>query len=61
MEERLEMGSKRKEEQMRQVREKAAAANEHARVRASMIQACRSNQSRSPSPQHVLSYEGSNI
>jgi hypothetical protein len=37
------MGSKRKKEQMRQVREKAAAANEQARIRASLIQACRSN------------------
>jgi len=37
------MGSKRKKEQMRQVREKAAAANEQARVRASLMQACHSN------------------
>ena len=43
MKEKLEMGSKRKEQQMRQVREKAAAANEQARMRSSLIQACRTN------------------
>jgi hypothetical protein len=41
LEKKLQMSSKRKEEQMRVVREKAAAANEQARIKAEMIHASR--------------------
>ena len=46
----IEKNHKRKEEQMRQVREKAAAANEQARIRASLVQASRKTPERNRFP-----------